>query len=75
MVVSQANRFELASQGVLIVGDALSGIPATSLATFDRQLKDDGLHGPGDNLERVKMDRLLEGLAVVGRFIERFDQG
>ena len=46
-----------------------SGIPATTLGTYDRQQKDRGFHGTKDNLGRVVMERLPEAVEILSRFI------
>jgi hypothetical protein len=50
-----------------------AGIPAAILGTRDRKLGFDGLHSPADNLGRVVLDRLDEGVAILERFITRYD--
>ncbi len=52
-----------------------SGLPATTLGTYDRQLGSHGLHLPSDNLERVQMSRLPEGVEILKLFIRNYDQG
>jgi hypothetical protein len=44
-------------------------IPVTTLGTYDRQLESRGFHLPSDNLDRVKMDRLPEGVEILAQFI------
>jgi hypothetical protein len=45
------------------------GIPTGILGTYDLRLRDRGFHRPDDNLERVVMDRLPEGTAILKRLI------
>lgn len=51
------------------------GIPATTLGTYDSVWRDRGFHRPTDNLGRVVLDRLPEGVEILARFIERCDRG
>jgi hypothetical protein len=51
------------------------GISAGVLGTFDRRLKETGFHRPTDNLGRVVMSRLPEGVEILSRFIAKYDQG
>jgi hypothetical protein len=51
----------------------LVGIPATTLGTYDRNWVDTGFHKPSDNLNRVVMERLPEGVEILRRFIESYD--
>lgn len=44
-------------------------VPVTTLGTYDRQLASRGFHLPSDNLARVKMERLPEGVEVLAQFI------
>jgi hypothetical protein len=41
----------------------------TTLGTYDRQLESRGFHLPSDNLNRVKMARLPEGVEILAQFI------
>ncbi|GEM_PF-753126 len=52
-----------------------AGLPATTLGTYDRQLGSHGFHLPSDNLERVQMSRLPEGVEILKLFIRNYDQG
>ena len=45
------------------------GIPATTLGTYDRKWVDRGFHGATDNLERVVMARLPEGVEILENFL------
>ena len=49
------------------------GIPATTLGTYDRRLKDRGFHSIHDNLQRVQMNRLPEAVEILTEFIRGFD--
>lgn len=46
------------------------GLPAAVLGTYDRRLRDTGFHRPSDNLERVSLDRINEGVEILLRFVE-----
>jgi hypothetical protein len=50
-----------------------AGIPATTLGTYDGIQVDRGFHSAKDNLGRVVMDRLPEAVAILSRFMRRFD--
>ena len=50
------------------------GIPATVLGTYHTTWVDRGFHLPSDNLERVVMDRLPEGVEILARFMQLLDQ-
>ncbi len=52
-----------------------AGVPTAVLGTYDTELKDRGFHLPSDNLERVVMARLPEGVDILSRFIATYDQG
>jgi hypothetical protein len=52
----------------------LASIPTGVLGTFDKRLKETGFHRPSDNLERVVMARLPEGVEILSRFIQKYDQ-
>jgi len=45
------------------------GIPVATLGTYDTNLQERGFHLPTDNLSRVKMERLPEGVAILAKFI------
>jgi acetylornithine deacetylase/succinyl-diaminopimelate desuccinylase-like protein len=63
----------------LINSDAVSflaaGIPATVLGSSDKRLGLGGLHRPADNLSRVIVERLPEGVAILAEFIRRWEAG
>jgi hypothetical protein len=46
------------------------GLPAAVLGTYDRDWKDAGFHRPSDNLDRLVVDRIDEGIQIALRFIE-----
>jgi hypothetical protein len=46
-----------------------AGIPVATLGTYDRKLRGRGLHLPSDNLSRVKLPRLIEGVEILTQFI------
>ena len=46
-----------------------AGIPATTIGTTDRSLGETGFHRPTDNLDRVIMDRLPEGVEILQLFL------
>lgn len=50
-----------------------AGIPTGVLGTFDSRLKESGFHRPTDNLDRVVMARLPEGVEILSRFLQRYD--
>ena len=52
-----------------------AGIPTGVLGTFDSRLREAGFHRPTDNLGRVVMSRLPEGVEILGRFLQNYDQG
>jgi hypothetical protein len=43
----------------------MAGLPATTLGTYDKQLKEAGFHRPTDNLGRVVIPRLPEGATIL----------
>ena len=51
------------------------GIPASTLGTYDRQQSDRGFHSAKDNLERVVMSRLPEGVEILSTLITDYDNG
>ena len=51
-----------------------AGIPTTVLGTYDKRLRDRGFHQPTDNINRVVMERLPEGVDILLDFIQKFDQ-
>lgn len=50
------------------------GIPTAVLGTYDKTLQDRGFHQPSDNLGRVVMERLPEGVEILKKFILTYDQ-
>jgi hypothetical protein len=46
-----------------------ANIPVTTLGTYDSKLQERGFHLPSDNLSRVKMAKLLEGVEILEQFI------
>lgn len=62
----------------LINSDAFSflsvGLPATVLGTHDRRWGGGGLHRPTDNLNRVAMGRLPEGVEILVRLTRAYDR-
>jgi hypothetical protein len=49
----------------------LAGIPTTTIATLDTRLGVTGLHSPADNLDRVVIERLLQGVEVLEVFLDQ----
>jgi hypothetical protein len=52
----------------------LAGIPATTVGTLDSHLGETGLHRPSDNLERVVMERLPEGVKILRAFLKEYSE-
>jgi hypothetical protein len=50
-----------------------AGIPTAVLGTYHSQMGGGGLHRPSDNLARVVMRRLPEGVEVLARLLRRYD--
>jgi len=50
-----------------------AGVRVTTLGTFDHRLGVRGFHQFSDNLGRVKMSRLPEGVDILARFIQNED--
>jgi hypothetical protein len=48
----------------------LAGLPATTVGTLDTQLQGIGFHRPTDNLDRVVMQRLPEGVEILRAVIK-----
>ena len=48
-------------------------VPVTTLGTSDSKLQFRGFHLPSDNLSRVEMARLPEGVEILARFIRAID--
>ena len=46
-----------------------AGIPATAVGTLDSHMGETGLHRPTDNLERIVIERLPEGVEILKSFI------
>ena len=44
-------------------------IPVATLGTYDLELRESGLHLPSDNLSRVKMTKLVEGVEILEQFV------
>jgi hypothetical protein len=51
-----------------------TGIPTAVMGTYHSIYKDRGFHQPSDNLDRVQMHRLVEGVEILTRFIEKLDR-
>lgn len=47
-----------------------AGIPAASAGTLDTRLGETGFHRPTDNLERVMMERLPQGVEILQTFLQ-----
>jgi putative aminopeptidase FrvX len=47
------------------------GIPAATIGTYDRRWIDTGFHHPTDNLDRVMMSRLEEGVEILLHFLHQ----
>ena len=52
-----------------------ASIPTGVLGTFDSRLRETGFHRPTDNLDRVVIARLPEGVEILSRFLQNYDQG
>lgn len=52
-----------------------AGIPATTLGTYDRALRDRGFHQSSDNLGRVVPERIPEAMRILRCFVENYDMG
>ena len=52
-----------------------AGIPTAVVGTYDNRLKDRGFHQPADNINRVVMERLPEGVDILMDFIQKFENG
>jgi hypothetical protein len=50
-----------------------AGIPTTVLGTYHSHMEGGALHRPTDNLARVVMPRLREGVEVIVLILERYD--
>lgn len=51
-----------------------AGIPSTTLGTYHKHLVDTGFHSPLDNMDRVDMNRLKEGVDILSVFLEKYAQ-
>jgi hypothetical protein len=51
-----------------------AGIPTAVLGTYDRRWGDSGFHRPTDNLSRVVIERLPEGVEIVKKFLLDHDK-
>lgn len=52
-----------------------AGISGTTLGTYHSRLIDTGFHRVSDNLNRVVMDRLPEGVEILTCILKKIDQG
>jgi hypothetical protein len=50
-----------------------AGIPASTLGTYDTRLVDQGFHSTQDNLGRVVMERLPQGVEILKNFLKICD--
>ena len=51
-----------------------AGVPTGVLGTFDSHLKETGFHRPTDNLGRIVMSRLPEGVEILSHFIRKYER-
>jgi hypothetical protein len=51
-----------------------AGIPTTTVGTLDSHMGETGFHRPTDNLGRIVMERLPEGVDILQSFINAFTQ-
>ena len=51
-----------------------AGVPAATLGTWDSVWKDAGLHRPTDNLSRIVLPRLPEGVDILQALLHRLDR-
>ena len=51
----------------------LAGLPATTMGTLDARYGAGGLHRPTDNLQRVVIERLPQGVEILLRLIQRLE--
>jgi hypothetical protein len=49
------------------------GLPSAVLGTYDKHWKDKGFHRPSDNLKRVVVDRIEEGVEILIQFIREIE--
>jgi hypothetical protein len=52
-----------------------AGLPTAVLGTYDQRWVDTGFHSPADNLQRVKLERLPEGVEILSLFLRQVDCG
>ena len=50
-------------------------VPVATLGTYDCELREGGLHLPSDNLSRVKMTKLVEGVEILKQFVCSYCSG
>ena len=50
------------------------GIPTAILGTYDKTMQDRGFHQPSDNLGRVVIDKLPEGVEILKKFVLAYDR-
>jgi hypothetical protein len=51
------------------------GVPTGVLGTYHSVMRDSGFHRPSDNLSRVDMSRLPQGVELLARFLHKYDHG
>jgi hypothetical protein len=51
-----------------------AGVPATTMGTYHSRLVDTGFHRPTDNLDRVVMERIPEGVEILVKLIQLYDR-
>jgi len=51
-----------------------AGIPATTIGTIDTHMGATGFHRPTDNMDRVVIERLPEGVEILSAFLKTFNQ-
>jgi hypothetical protein len=47
-----------------------AGIPGTTIGTLDSRMGETGFHRPTDNLDRLVMERIPEGVEILKSFIQ-----
>jgi hypothetical protein len=52
-----------------------AGIPTTTIGTLDKEVRETGFHRPTDNLDRVVMERIPEGVRILETIIWEFACG
>ena len=50
------------------------GIPSSTLGTYDLKWKERGLHQASDNMPRVVIGRLAEGVEILLKFVKDYDE-